>query len=193
MQGMVMKKRVLRSFPPVARPDARILILGSMPGEESLRQRQYYAHPKNAFWAIMGRLFGAGRDLPYRRRLARLAAAKVALWDVAGECVRPGSLDSDIEHRSVVPNDFQMLFKRCPHIHAVFFNGKKSAELFHKLVRPNLKGSDRLAFFVLPSTSPAMASLSLGEKTRRWKAVSRAIDGEDGKGFTTEDAEEKEG
>ena len=176
----------------MARPDARILILGSMPGEESLRQRQYYAHPKNAFWAIMGRLFGAGRDLPYRRRLARLAAAKVALWDVAGECVRPGSLDSDIEHRSVVPNDFQMLFKRCPHIRAVFFNGKKSTELFHKLVRPNLKNSDCLVFFVLPSTSPAMASLSLGEKIRRWKAVSRSIDGEDGKGITTEDAGEKE-
>ena len=177
----------------MARSDARVLILGSMPGKESLRQKQYYAYPKNAFWEIMGRLFGAGRDLPYRQRLRQLAAAKVALWDVAGECVRPGSLDSDIEHRSVVPNDFQTLFKRCPHIRAVFFNGKKSAELFQKLVRPNLKGSDRLAFFVLPSTSPAMASLSLGEKTRRWKAVSRAIDGEDGKGFTTEDAEEKEG
>ena len=155
----------------MARPDARVLILGSMPGEESLRQKQYYAHPKNAFWDIMGRLFDAGRDLPYRQRLRRLAAAKVALWDVAGACVRPGSLDSDIEHRSVVPNDFQALFKRCLHIRAVFFNGKKSAELFHKFVRPNLQGLDRFAFFILPSTSPAMAGLSLGEKIKKWKIV----------------------
>ena len=154
----------------MARPDARVLILGSMPGEESLRQRQYYAHPKNAFWEIMGRLFGAGRDLSYRQRLRRLAAAKVALWDVAGACVRPGSLDSDIEHRSVVPNDFQALFKRCPHIRTVFFNGKKSAELFRKRVLPALE-EDRLAFFVLPSTSPAMASLSLSEKIKKWEIV----------------------
>ena len=160
----------------MARPDARVLILGSMPGEESLRQKQYYAHPKNAFWDIMGRLFGAGRDLPYRQRLRKLAAVKVALWDVAGECVRPGSLDSDIERRSVVPNGFQTLFKRCPHIRAVFFNGQKSAELFNKRVRPTLAAADCLAFFILPSTSPAMASLSLNEKIKKWEIVLENVD-----------------
>ena len=82
---------MISSFAPVAGPDARILILGSIPGRESLRRQQYYAHPRNAFWPIMAELFGAGPDLPYRQRLALLVANRLALWDVIEVCSRPSS------------------------------------------------------------------------------------------------------
>ncbi len=166
----------LRSFGPVAPPGARVLILGSMPGAESLRRRQYYAHPKNSFWDFMGELFGAGRELPYRKRLARLRACRVALWDVAGECEREGSLDAAIDHRSVRPNDFARLFRRCPGIRAVFFNGRTPAELFRRFVEPEL--ADRLAgvrFVVLPSTSPANAGVSRRGKRAQWRRVLDAL------------------
>ena len=100
------------SFPPAFRTDARVLILGSMPGEASLAAGRYYAHPRNAFWPIMGALFGAGAELPYDQRLARLNAAGVALWDVIARCRRPGSLDSAIEDS--VPNDLASLKRRAP-------------------------------------------------------------------------------
>src|SRR5882672_4404695 len=92
----------LIAFPPVAAPDARVLVLGSMPGEASLAARRYYAYRHNAFWPIMGRLFGAGPDLRYRERLARLKHAGIALWDVLASCRREGSLDSNIDERSMV-------------------------------------------------------------------------------------------
>lgn len=91
-----------------------------MPGKESLKQQEYYAHPQNSFWYIMGELFNAGRDLPYPERLKRLRDNGVALWDVAGQCIREGSLDSSIIHASVVANDFVALYERCPDIRHVF-------------------------------------------------------------------------
>ena len=103
-----------QSFPPVADSSARVLILGSMPGAASLTAHQYYAHPRNAFWRIMGDLIGAGPDLPYAQRLERLKAAGIALWDVIAECHRPGSLDSAIVGESVVANDFSAFFGRAP-------------------------------------------------------------------------------
>ena len=156
----------------MARPDARVLILGSMPGEESLRQRQYYAHPKNVFWDIMGRLFGAGRDLSYRQRLRRLAAAKVALWDVAGACVRPGSLDSDIEVPSIIPNDFVSFFANHPLIQTVFFNGTMAEQSWKRHVLPTLPPELRPKTCIrLPSTSPAHAGRTLREKIEAWRIV----------------------
>ena len=99
----------IRSFPPVANTDATILILGSMPGKESLKQNQYYAHPQNAFWKIMGELVGAHPHLPYDERLHKLTAAHLALWDVLKTCEREGSLDSDIQNE--IPNDFTTFFR----------------------------------------------------------------------------------
>ena len=165
----------VKSFDWSAAPDARVLILGSMPGAESLRKRQYYGHPQNLFWGFMGRFFGAGPALPYVERLRRLQTSGVALWDVAHRCRRPGSLDSSIESGSVEANDFASLFARCPGIHSVFFNGAKAAELFRRLVLPELADvHGGLCYQVLPSTSPANASIPFAAKLARWGAVKRA-------------------
>ena len=103
-------------FPPVAGNDATVLILGSMPGKESLKQHQYYAHPQNAFWKIMGELVGAHPDLPYPQRLHALTNARIALWDVLETCERQGSLDSDIQNETA--NDFASFFNSASAHHA---------------------------------------------------------------------------
>ncbi|MBS0395831.1 MAG: DNA-deoxyinosine glycosylase, partial [Proteobacteria bacterium] len=125
-------------FPPIARRDARVLVLGSLPGQESLRRRQYYAQPRNAFWPIMGELVGAAPALPYPRRARRLAASGIALWDVCAAAFRPGSLDAAIEPGSVVANDFAAFFRRHPRIRLVCFNGRTAATLYRRRVLPDL-------------------------------------------------------
>lgn len=162
-----------KSFPVLVSPEAKILILGSMPGERSLRAQQYYAHPQNIFWEMMGDLFGAGRQTTYPARLQILNQNRVALWDVVFQCYRSGSLDTNIRMESVVPNDFVSLFSRCPKVETVFFNGHKAEQLFRKLVLGDLlknlgERSNRLRFLRLPSTSPAHASLTRDQKKARW-------------------------
>lgn len=163
----------MRSFPPVFRTDARVLVLGSMPGTASLAAAQYYAHPRNAFWPIMGALFGAGPQLPYADRLDRLVAAGVALWDVIGSCARDGSLDSAIAPDSVVPNDFAALFAACPQLSAVFFNGGAAETAFRRHVQ-RAAGSPPLRLARLPSTSPAHAARSFDAKLEAWQALRAA-------------------
>lgn len=163
----------LHSFAPVCRADARVLVLGSMPGAASLAAAQYYAHPRNAFWPIMGALFGAGPALPYAERLACLTAAGVALWDVIARCRRPGSLDSAIAADSVVANDFAALFVACPHIRHVFFNGAAAEAAFRRHVRLP-PGLPALRLVRLPSTSPAHAARSFDAKLAAWQLVRAA-------------------
>ncbi len=156
------------SFPPVAAPDARLLILGSMPGVASLNAQRYYAHPRNAFWPIMAILLGFAVDTPYERRLQHLLAARIALWDVLASCYRPGSLDSAIDPASQVANDFDRFLREHPHIQRICFNGGKAAQSFRRQVLPTLTRTD-LDFVQLPSTSPAHASLSFDAKLARWR------------------------
>ena len=145
-----------------------------MPGAASLRAAQYYAHPHNAFWPIMGELFGAGPDIAYEKRILLLKYAGLALWDVMASCVREGSLDADIDEASIVPNDFSAFFDAHSQIEQVFFNGAKAEACFRRYVSPQL--SDRgLKLTRLPSTSPAHASLSLPQKLRAWRAVAAAL------------------
>ncbi|MCC5793361.1 MAG: DNA-deoxyinosine glycosylase [Chromatiales bacterium] len=160
---------MLQGFPPIARPNARLLILGSMPGQRSLAEQQYYAQPQNAFWIIMGALFGADPTLPYAERCARLAQGRVALWDVLARCHRPGSLDQKIRLRDAELNDFDSFFEAHRLICAVACNGQLAARLFRQRVVPRLRAGTTLQVHVLPSTSPALASMTAAEKIERWR------------------------
>jgi len=147
-----------------------------MPGVESLKAQQYYAHPRNAFWPVMGEIFGFHWSLPYPERLEQLKQNRIALWDVAHQCERPGSLDSNIRHESVIANDFAALFASHPHIRAIFFNGRKAAELYRKLVLPMLAEPWRsLPQYPMPSTSPAHASLDFEQKLAQWLQIRPAL------------------
>ncbi len=168
-------------FPSIARRDARVLVLGTVPSVASLAKQQYYGHPQNAFWPIMGRLFGAGRELPYEERKRILCASGVAVWDVLRECHRAGSLDSAIEVESEAANDFAGFFRTHRRIHAVFFNGQKAEGLFRRHVLPVLGGLGcKLAFERLPSTSPAHAGRNFDEKLTAWRVVERAVGTQEG-------------
>ena len=163
-------------FPPVARADARVLILGSLPGQASLAAQQYYAQPRNAFWALMGTLFRAGPELPYAERLERLKDAGVALWDVCHSAKRPGSLDHKIDHSSIEPNDFAGFFAAQPHIGRIFLNGATAERLYLKLVLPALpRAAQAIPTLRLPSTSPAHAGLKFEQKLAAWEAVRTAL------------------
>ena len=159
-------------FPPIAAADARVLVLGSLPGRMSLEMQQYYAQPHNAFWKIMGQLFGATQDVPYEHRLELLRARGVAVWDVLAAGERSGSLDSAIVHSSVLINDFTGFFAAHRDIRLVCFNGGKAAELYRRRVLPGLPPSAAdLATERLPSTSPAHASRTFAQKLALWSAA----------------------
>jgi double-stranded uracil-DNA glycosylase len=161
----------VQSFAPVARGTARVLILGSMPGEASLRAGQYYAHPRNQFWRIAGDLLGFDPARPYAERLARLSAADIALWDVLASCIRKSSLDSAIEPLSVIPNDFAGFLRAHLQIRRICFNGAKAEALYLRHVRPGLAPGLEVEHLRLPSTSPANAALSYSAKLLAWQAI----------------------
>jgi TDG/mug DNA glycosylase family protein len=159
----------VRSFGPIAARDAKILILGSMPGRASLAAGQYYAHRQNAFWRIVGSLLEIDPASPYKARVRALRASRIAVWDVLHSCVRPGSLDSSIEQETA--NDFKAFFRSHPGIAQVFFNGAKAEASFHRHVLPVLERP--LHYARLPSTSPAHASIPYARKLKAWQAVLR--------------------
>ncbi len=160
----------LACFPPVAAPDARILILGSMPGQASLNAGQYYAHARNVFWPIMGELLGFSPGLPYPQRLLLLQAAGVALWDVIAACERSGSLDAAIVPDSIRANDFAAFFAVHREIRDVFFNGAAAEQAFRRHVAPRLSLAG-LSFRRLPSTSPAHAAQGFAQKLAAWSVI----------------------
>lgn len=162
----------LQGFPPVAPDHAHTLILGSMPGVASLSAGEYYAHPRNAFWPLIGRLLDFDPDEPYATRLAKLAGARYALWDVLGACRRSGSLDTAIDPASLEVNPFADFLAAHRHIDRVFFNGAAAETLFRRHVKPTLR-ERTLSCRRLPSTSPAHASLSLAQKTLAWREILR--------------------
>lgn len=144
----------LNGFPAVARPDARILILGSMPSTRSLTEQQYYAHARNSFWKIITQLFQVQTDLSYNDKLLLLQQQGIALWDVIQGCERLGSLDSNINNTSIISNNFNEFFQQHRQIEHLFFNGSKAYNTYQTYVIPHLAEPWRdLAYTRLPSTS----------------------------------------
>lgn len=166
---------MIKSFEPIAAADARVLILGSIPSQESLARGQYYAHPQNQFWPIMLALFGAGKALDYPARADMLKRAQVALWDTLQFAERAGSLDSAIVSSSEVPNDIAKFLKSHSQIKTIVFNGTKAEAVFRKHTEKSLPASCGLTYLRLPSTSPANAAIPYPVKLETWRAVVRYV------------------
>lgn len=156
------------SFPPAVREGCTVLMLGSLPGDASLQKAQYYAHPRNAFWRIMGRLCGFSADLPYEERLEKLNAAGIALWDVVLSGKRPGSLDAHI--RDETPNDIAALLHKYDTIRTICCNGG-TAHRYLKRYFPALCEEGRWHTIQLPSTSPAAARLNFEAKLSAYETA----------------------
>jgi hypoxanthine-DNA glycosylase len=155
---------ILEGLPPVIGRRTRLVVLGSFPGVASLEAGQYYAHPRNHFWPILGAIWGLDlRALPYRERLAEVRRRGLGIWDVYAHCRREGSLDSAIE--DAVPNDLASLRRRAPKLQAVAHNGGESARAMA------VTRALGLAVLRLPSTSPANASWSFERKLAAWRAA----------------------
>ncbi|MCU0773182.1 MAG: DNA-deoxyinosine glycosylase [Ideonella sp.] len=154
----------LRGLPPVIGRDARLVVLGSFPGVASLQAAQYYGHPRNHFWPILGAVWGLDLvAMPYVDRLAELRSRRVGVWDVYASCRREGSLDSAIEAAEL--NDLARLRRVAPGLVAIAHNGGESARAM-----AHTRGLG-LAVHRLPSTSPANASWSFERKLEAWRAV----------------------
>lgn len=160
---------MIHSFAPIAEANARCLILGSIPGQASLHAGQYYAHPRNQFWSIIGVLLNGNPTENYDQRCQRLIRHQIALWDVLQACRRATSLDADIETNSMICNDFAEFFQTHPMIKTVCFNGGTAATTFKRLVLPSLQLD--LELIQLPSTSPAHAAMSLTAKLQLWQII----------------------
>ena len=158
-----------RAFDPVVDSHTRLLILGSLPGDASLKAGQYYGHPQNCFWRLVGGVIGVDLvALPYPDRLEALKAAGVGLWDVIASARRPGSLDTAI--RDVEAADLNRLINTLPALRAVAFNGGTAARLGRRtLLRP----AD-IDLIDLPSSSPAHTK-PLSEKAAAWSVLTRLL------------------
>lgn len=157
---------MLSGLPPVARADARLLVLGSFPGSASLRAAQYYAHPRNAFWPLMAELLGipALTFMDYETRLVQLTARGVALWDVLIGCERRGSLDTAIRSAQVSP--LEDWVAQLPALRGIACNGALAARTTRRLLP-----QARVPIWALPSTSPAHAALPWAAKRAAWAAA----------------------
>lgn len=158
------------ALPPSAAPDTRLLILGSLPGERSLGAQQYYAHPSNAFWWLLGEAIGEALiDIPYEQRLERLKVCRIGLWDVIASAERQGSLDSAI--RNAVHRDLASFAAALPKLRAIAFNGGEAS----RRGRRQLAGIDRYTLIDLPSSSAAHAGMPRAAKREAWSELRRYI------------------
>lgn len=153
------------SFAPIVGKDARVLVLGSIPGDRSLALGEYYGHPQNRFWRVMARLCAQETPVSYPEKKEMLLKNGIALWDVAHHAFRPGSMDSDI--RNETPNDIPALAASLPQLHTVAFNGKTAERLYDKYF-PRIP---TLRYLSMPSTSPANAAFSLERLCGCWEKI----------------------
>ncbi|MES2395562.1 MAG: DNA-deoxyinosine glycosylase [Bacteroidota bacterium] len=154
------------SFPPISNADSKILILGTMPGNDSLKMNQYYAHPRNAFWKIMFAIFDQPFSSDYTIKKTLLLSNQIALWDVLKVCERKGSLDVNIIEEEA--NNFNAFFAKHTHINHVFFNGQQSSNYFLKNQQSAIPSTK------LPSTSPAH-TMSFKEKLTAWTVINMQL------------------
>ena len=154
----------------------RLLILGSLPGQQSLSQHQYYAHPRNAFWKIMTELYAWPDDSTYETRLRLLGEQYIGLWDVIDRARRKGSLDSAIDNDGLQVNALATLIHERPELRVVCLNGQKAYQMFCKQVAPSITGirMESLSVIAMPSTSPAYAAMSYSEKYQAWQAIAES-------------------
>ena len=155
---------IKQGLPPVARSDARLFILGSLPGDASLAARQYYGHPRNQFWRLVSQIIGEDlQELDYATRLERLTERRIGLWDVVAKAERPGSLDQSMKR--VGHNPLADYFADFTQLEAVAFNGSTAAAIGRKLL-----SSTNLALMDLPSSSPANTRPFV-EKALAWRVL----------------------
>ena len=161
---------VKAGLPSVARPDAQLFILGSLPGDASLAAKRYYAHPTNQFWRLLGQSIGEDlQSLEYGDRLYRLAERRIGLWDVIASANRPGSLDQAI--REAEHNQIAHLLHDFPELRAIAFNGKTSARVGRKLIGD---APPNVALIELPSSSAANTR-AFAEKARAWAVLAEFV------------------
>ncbi|MDR3057117.1 MAG: DNA-deoxyinosine glycosylase [Prevotella sp.] len=157
------------AFHPIVSEKSRILILGTMPSEESIRKQERYGHKSNQFWKIIFALFEKPLPESYAEKNALLTEYNIAIWDVLESCEGKGSLDSSIKNE--IPNDFKKFFAQYPQIEYVFFTSKKAEEFYKKYV-----GFDeKRQFITLPSPSPANARMTLTDKIEKWKILADVV------------------
>lgn len=148
-----------------------MLVLGSMPSAASLAAGRYYAHPRNQFWPIVGKICGFDAAAVYPQRVAALRASHIAVWDVVASCTRAGSLDSGIDEHSIIVNPFVAFLARHPHVQRVCFNGRKAEAAWRRHVQRQLPPGRKLEYRLLPSTSPAHAGMGYLQKLRIWRSA----------------------
>jgi hypoxanthine-DNA glycosylase len=163
-------KKSKQGLPPILGESPRLLILGSMPGEASLRRGEYYGHDRNAFWPIIAEVLGLSPRADYAARTAALIANGIALWDVIAACERRGSLDAAIRPESIRVNDFAALFTAQPNIRQLLFNGGMAQREYLRRVLPGLPEPHRgIEQSRLPSTSPTYAGMAYENKLAAWR------------------------
>lgn len=155
---------LIEAFPPILPAKPHTLILGTMPGGKSLQANQYYAHPQNQFWKIMGDIYGAAPSLPYEQRVQILKDKGIAVWDVVRTCTRQGSMDADIKNE--IPNDFETFYRNHPSIESVVFDSLTAEKIYIKRVLSTL--TRELKYARVPSPSPANARLPYAAKLALW-------------------------
>ena len=146
------------------------MILGSMPGKDSLAAGQYYAHSRNAFWPIMAEICGALPALSYDERINALLSKGIGVWDVIKSCRRKTSLDAHIEEPSIVVNDFNSFIEKHPQLRLICFNGVKAEQTYKRYVDINLLAPS-IELRRLPSTSPANARMNFKQKLEAWRKI----------------------
>lgn len=154
---------IKQSFSPIIGKEPTMLILGSLPGDLSIKMNQYYAHPRNRFWQLMFKIFDRNYSEDYTERIQLIKDNNIVLWDVTYSAIREGSMDSNIKDE--VLNLIQELLDEHQTINKILFNGKKSEQLFMK----NFERNPSIHYFSLPSTSPANAKFSTQDLIKIWK------------------------